>query len=550
MKKFKSISVLLCTAMLATSILTACGSSTKTKTSDDSAAATSTETSATETSTGNQLAVVLGSEPDTMDPTLNSANDAGTTLEHLFEGLMRQSEDGTMKPAQAESCKVSDDGLTYTFTLRDGLKWSDGTPLTAKDYVYSWNRAVDPATAADYEYLFSCVKGYEDKKLAVTAPDDKTLVVELNAITPYFLEIVGFPVYMPVQQAAVEKGGEAWATDASTYVSNGPYIMKEWVHDSYILAEKNPNYWNVDALGPDSIKFVLMADDSAMLAAYQTNEVQMIDSVPNDEIQALSAQSDFHKEGQIGTYYVSYNTTNEYLKNPKVREALTLAIDRKYICEQIGQAGQVPAGAFVATGLTDATTDKQFRDVGGDYYNPTDYEGNLVKAKAALAEAGYPDGKGLPVFEYIYNEGTGHQQIGEALQNMWSKIGVQIELQSQEWNTFLQTRKSGDYDIARNGWLGDYNDPISFLDMWVTGGGNNDAQWSNPEYDALIKQVQATGDQTQRYALMHKAEDLMFQEWMLCPIYYYVDIYMIKDNVKGVYTSPLGHKFFMYATMD
>lgn len=548
MRKFKSISVLLCTAMLATSILTACGSSTADDTTTEEASEAADDTAA-----ANDLAVVLGSEPDTMDPTLNIAVDSGTILVHLFEGLMTQSESGEIKEAQAESYTVSDDELTYTFTLRDGLTWSDGTTITANDYVYSWNRAVAAETAADYAYLFAYIKGYDEdgnSELAISAPDDKTFVVELNTITPFFLELCAYYVFFPVQQAAVEAAGESWATDPSTYVSNGPYMMTEWVHDSYILAEKNPDYWNVDALGPDTIKFVLMDDDNAKLSAYQTDEVQMIDEVPNDEITSLSTESDFYKEGQLGTYYVSFNTENEYLQDPLVREALTLAVDRDYICEQIGQAGQVPAGAFVAIGLTDATLDQVFRDVGGDYYDPYAYEDNLEQAEQLLEEAGYPDGEGLPVFEYIYNENTRHQQIAEALQNMWSQIGVQIELVSQEWNTFLQTRKTGDYDIARNGWLGDFNDPISFLDMFITNSGNNDGQWSNEEYDALIKQIQSTSDQTERYSLMHQAEDMLFDDWVMCPIFYYVDIYMLKDNVKGVYTNPLGFKYFMYATQE
>ena len=200
-------------------------------------------------------------------------------------------------------------------------------------------------------------------------------------------------------------------------------------------------------------------------------------------------------------------------------------------------------------GLSDADPTKEFREVGGDYYDPYDYEGNLELAKAALAEAGYPNGEGLPVFEYLYNEGGSHAVIGEALQSMWAQIGVNVELVSQEWATFLNTRKNGEYDIARNGWLGDYNDPISFLDMWITGGGNNDAQWSNTDFDALISQVKASSDQAERMQLMHEAEDIIFDEWMLSPIYYYVDLYMVSDSVDGVYCSPLGYKFFKYASV-
>jgi oligopeptide transport system substrate-binding protein len=269
--------------------------------------------------------------------------------------------------------------------------------------------------------------------------------------------------------------------------------------------------------------------------------------LPNDEIEAWKDKEEFFIQGQLGTYYISFNVQKPPLDDPKVRRALMLAIDRVYICEQIGQAGQQPAGAFVATGLSDADPTKEFREVGGDYYDPYDYEGNLEEAKRLLAEAGYPNGEGLPTMEYLYNESTGHQLIGEAIQSMWKEIGVNIELASQEWNTFLDTRKNGEYQIARNGWLGDYNDPISFLDMWVTGSGNNDAQWSNAEYDALISQVKASSDREERMKLMHQAEDIIFEEAMLAPIYYYVDIYLKSPKLEGFYSSPLGYKYFMYS---
>ena len=545
----KRLALLLALVLAVSTCLTACGGGKTeegTTTTEDS-----TSGDVATTKDGFTFTACVGSEPDTIDPALNSAVDGAILCIHAFEGLMTQDKDGvTIVPAQAESYTVSEDQLVYTFTLREGLKWSDGSALTANDFVYSWNRAIAPETAADYSYMFESIDGYEEGNLNVVAQDDRTLVVTLKAVTPYFLELCAFPTFFPVQQVAVEANPDAWATDPATYVGNGPYKLVEWVHDSYMKYEKNENYWDVDSLGPDALEFVLMSDPGAQLAAYETGELLLIDDVPTDEIAALSANSDFYKEGQLGTYYVSFNTQNEYLSNPLVRKALTLAIDREYICNEIGQAGQVPAGAFAAMGLSDADSSKEFREVGGDYYDPYDYEGNLELAKAALAEAGYPNGEGLPVFEYLYNEGGIHGVTGEALQSMWAQIGVNVELVSQEWATFLNTRKNGEYDIARNGWLGDYNDPVSFLDMWITGGGNNDAQWSNTDYDALISQVKASSDQAERMQLMHEAEDIIFDEWMLCPIFYYVDLYMVSDSVDGVYSSPLGYKFFKYASVE
>lgn len=547
----KKIALLLSLVMLTSVFAAACGTSTK----PDSTTAEGTTTAADGTdataapAAEQNLVVNVGPDPDTIDPALNSAVDGATLIIHAFEGLYTLDDQGTPIPGQAESVDISDDGLTYTFHLRDGLKWSDGQPLTASDFVYSWNRAISPDTAADYAYMFEAIKGFDEGKLDVTAKDDKTLVVTLNSKTPYFLELTAFPTFSPVRQDIVEADPESWATKVDTYIGNGPYKMTDWVPGSYITYTKNENYWDYAALGPDTIKFVLMADDASILNAYMNGDILFADSMPNDEISTWQDKADFNKQGQLGTYYVSFNVTKAPLDNKLVREALTLAVDRDYIAVQIGQAGQVPAGAYVPIGMTDADTSKEFRDVGGDYYDPTasGYAANLQKAKDLLAEAGYPNGEGLPTLEYLYNEGTGHQQIGEALQSMWAEIGVKVDLVSQEWSTFLNSRKNGDYEIARNGWLADYNDPITFLDMWITGSGNNDAQWSNAKYDDLISQVKASSDPAERMKLMHQAEDLIFDDWMLCPIYYYVDIYLQNPKVEGVWSSPLGYKYFMYA---
>lgn len=499
-----------------------------------------------------ELTVHVGSEPDIIDPALNSAADVATMLVHAFEGLMTLDKDGVPIYGQAESHSVSDDGLTYTFTLREGLKWSDGKPLTANDFVYSWNRAISPETAADYAYMFESIEGYSEGKLNVTAPDDRTLVVKLVAVTPYFLELCAFPTFYPVRQDIVDANPDTWTLNPSTYIGNGPYMLQEWVHDSYMLFKKNPNYWNASAItGPDSIRFMLMSDDNAILAAFKNGEILFADSLPTDEIDAWKAKPEFNLQGQLGTYYISFNVTKPPLNNPMVRKALVLAVDRDYIVTNIGKAGQQPAGAFVPTGLSDVEASQEFREVGGDYYDPSkeSYQKNLQEAKKLLADAGYPNGEGIPTIEYIYNEGSGHQLIAEALQSMWKEIGINVSLSSQEWNTFLNTRKNGEYYMARNGWIADYNDPISFLDMWVTGGGNNDAQWSNKEYDDLIKRIKTSSDRKERIELMHQAEDILFDEWVLCPIYYYVDTYLKSEKLDGFYSSPLGYKYFMYTTV-
>jgi oligopeptide transport system substrate-binding protein len=511
---------------------------------------TQTTQPSTQAGIADMLTVCVGPNPDTIDPALNSAVDGATLIIHGFEGLMTLDKNGTPIPGQAKSYDVSEDGKVYTFHLRDNLKWSDGKPLTANDFIYSWNRAISPDTAADYEYMFDIIDGYDSGTLNLSAPDDKTLIVTLKNAVPYFLEITAFPTFSPVRKDLIEANGDSWAVDPKTYIGNGPYKMTEWVPGSHIIYEKNENYWDYANLGTNKIKFVLMEDDVAILNAFKSEEILFADQMPQDEIDAWRDKPEFNLEGQLGTYYVSFNVKKPPLDSPLVRKALILAVDRDFIVKNIGKSGQQPAGAFVSTGLSDADPTKEFREVGGDYFNPNAEanEENLEEAKMLLARAGYPDGKGFPNIEYLYNEGSGHQAIGEALQDMWKKIGVNISLVSQEWNTFLKTRKSGDYFIARNGWLCDYNDPISMLDMWITGGGNNDAQWSNPKYDELISKIKKSSDQKERFRLMHQAEDLIFEDYMLCPIYYYVDLYLLNQKIDGFWSSPLGYKYFMYAT--
>lgn len=458
--------------------------------------------------------------------------------------------------------------LSLGLTACGGSTSSTGTASSAPAGSSSSGSASDAAPA------------YNPDALQVKALDDNTLQVTLTARTPYFLELTAFPAYAPVQQATVEANGEAWAVDAATYIGNGPYKIAEWVPSSHITMVKNENYWNVDSLaGPDTLQFTLMEDDAAQLTAFQSGELDFIDTVPNDEIDALSSTPEFYKEGQIGTYYVSYNTQAAPFDDPLVRQAFTLAVDRDYICKQIGKSGQIPAGAFVSEGLSDAAEGSSFREVGGDYYDPTAgaNEANLAKAKELLAEAGYPNGEGLPTITYLYNEGTGHQQVGEALQQMWGQLGATVTLESQEWATFLNTRKAGDYSIARNGWVADYNDPICFLDMWVTNSGNNDVQFGKGNaadakvysldltsygydtkvengtwaetYDVLISDIKSCTDPETRYALMHEAEDLLMSTGCIVPLYYYTDIYMLDSNIHGFFSNPLGYKYFMYCTI-
>ncbi len=578
-KAKKLVSLALSSAMVLS--LAACGGSSTETTAASEAAETTAATEAAESteettaaeaeaesSDGFNLAVCLASEPQTIDPALNSAVDGAIMINHMFEGLVKWVDDGegnaVTAPGQAESWEkvVNDDGtVTYTFTLRDGIKWSDGQPVTAADFEYTWKRLANPETAADYCYMIDMVQGYADvasgaadpDTLGIKAIDDKTLEVVLSYDCPYFEEIMAFPATFPVRQDMVE-GNEQWTYDPATYIGNGPYKMAEWSHNAYILAEKNENYYDYENLGPDTIRFTLLDDANAMLTAYNSGELDFIENFPTDEMANYLASGEITVADYLGTYYVCFNTEDEVFSDPLIREAFSLAIDRNYIVENVSQAGEVPATAYVPSGVNDAAgpSGDDFRTVGGDYYSVAaeDYEANCEKARELLAEAGYPNGEGFPTVEYTYNTDDKHKAIAEALQNMWQEVlGVTVTLNNQDWNVFLESRKQGDYQIARNGWIADYNDPCSFLDMWYTDGGNNDAQYSNPEYDAQIDAAKATSNQEERMAAFHAAEDILIeQDSVLAPIYFYTQPYMLADDIQGMYYTPLGYFFFGYTS--
>ncbi len=512
-----------------------------------------------------ELNVNFASEPQTIDPALNSAVDGAVMINHMFEGLYKWVDDGngnaTLALGQASDVQVNDDKTVYTFTIREDAKWSDGKAVTANDFVYAWQRLVDPATAADYSYMADILlnaneimAGEADKAtLGVEAVDERTLVVTLHTPCPYFEEIMAFPALMPVRQDMIEAGGDQWTFSIDTYVGNGPYKMESWEHGANIRIVKSETYYDYAKLGPKAINFKLMDDANAIYAAYQSGELNFIEEVPVAEIPALLESGELDIDPYIGTYYVCFQTQKAPFDDVRVRKAFSLTIDRNYIVEQITQTGQVPATGFVPSGINDAegASGDDFRTVGGDYMDVSKeaYAANCEEARRLLAEAGYANGEGFPVVEYLYNTSESHKAIGEALQQMWqTELGVTVNLVNQEWNTFLQTRKEGNYSIARNGWIADYNDPMSFLDMWMTGGGNNDAQYSNAKYDDLIKQAKSTNDPAERMKLMHEAEDILMGEDVVhAAIYFYTNKHM-SQGFKGMYYTPLGYYFFTYAT--
>ena len=528
----------------------------------------------TEQSSGFNLNLCFASEPETMDPTLNRTVDGNVMMNHLFEGLYKYvdsdpSGDGrngataVLVPGQAAEepavTENADGTYTYTFTLRDDIYWSDGEPVTANDFVYSWQRLVDPETASPYNTIIAMVvnaneiiNGEKDKsELGVKAVDDKTFEVQLTYNCSYFLDICAFPNTMPLREDVVE-GNSTWSQDPSTYVCNGPYKMASWTHDAEIVMAQNEKYYNVEELGPDTLTFKLMDDANAQLTAFNNGDLDYMQNPPTDETASLLVAGTLLPGDYLGTYYVCFNNQKAPFDDVNVRRAFSLAIDRNYIVQQVTQSGEVPAGGWVPSNVVDAqgTDGDDFRTVGGDYIDVNDYEANCELARQLLAEAGYPNGEGFPEVTYLYNTDERHGAIAEALQSMWKEVlGVQVRLDNQDWNVFLETRSKGEYSMCRNGWIADYNDPVSFLDMFMTDNGNNDAHYSNSEYDAIMTEVLSDSDAEGRMALMHQAEDLLMeQDCAIAPLYYYSNPYMISDNVHGMYYSPLGAFIFSYCT--
>ena len=548
--------------------LAACGGSKSGSTATSGSAAGST---AGGTNTAG-FTVQYGSNPETLDPALNSAIDGANTIITIFEPLLLINENNEVIGGQAESWEASEDGLTWTFTMRDGLKWSDGTDLNAKDFEYSFKRMVDPNTAAPYaETCLGMIDGFEEaagfpdadgnptvdpnpEALNVKASEDgKTLTIVLSYPCSYFDKMAAFAAMSPVQQATVEANGDSWCTSADTFVSNGPYMITDWTPSERIVLTKNPNYvggWDSSKIVSDTITLLLLEDSSASFAAYNSGEAQLIKDVPTDEIPSLTKAEDggdFYVDTILGTYYVSLNLQRDAFKDAKVRKALSLAIDRDYVANTIMQGTYTTADSIVGPGIVDESG--YFHDNGNAPYISADYEANLAEAKKLLEEAGYPNGEGYPTIEYSTNDAGYHVPLAEYLQQAWGDLGITLTINKMEWSSFTPARRAGEYDVARNGWVMDYNDPSNMLDLFCSGNGNNDGKYSNPDFDAAID-ASKVADSAEHFAQLHKAEDILMEDMGCLPIAYYNDYWLQSPTLKGTWHSPYGYWYLQYGYIE
>ena len=545
--KLKKLCAVIMAATISTTLFIGCGSS------NDGSTSSKGNSNASDT-VKQELVFNLVADPETIDPTINTASEASTVILNAFECIMTLDENDNAVEGAAESVEVSDDGLVYTIKLRKDGKWSDGEPVVADNFKYSWVRALTKENAAEYAYQLYYIKNAEKyyngeataDELGINVIDDYTLEVTLEAPTTYFPQLLAFPTYAPLREDIVSADPEGWATKPETYVTNGAFKLVQWDMKDQLVFEKNENYWNKDSIKLDKLTFKLVTDDTTAYSELQAGNFDVVNSVPTNEIEPGQEAGLVHVSPKLGTYYFGINVGKQddmaedvktALSNKLVRQAINLAIDRQEIIDNVGKAEQVAAYSFVPEGIynPDGT---EFADK--EYYDPSDMDGNIEKAKELLKEAGYENGEGLPTIELMYNSEGAHKDICQILQENLAKIGINIELANQEWAVFLNTRQQGGYEIARQGWIGDYSDPMTFLDLFVTGGGNNDSGYSNPEYDALIAAAKVETDPDKRKEQLREAEDILMDDMPILPIYYYTTVMGWNENVKGIQVSVLG----------
>jgi oligopeptide transport system substrate-binding protein len=490
------------------------------------------------------LNVNIREEPPSLHPGKSADTTSSSVLDQVFEGLTRINQDnGETEPAMAEDIQVSDDGLTYTFKIREGATWTNGDPVTAGDFEYGWKWSLNPDnTDTDYAYQLYPIKGAEDAKengaslddVGITVEDDNTLVVELEQPTEYFLDLTAFHTYYPLNESVVESNDE-WDLDVSDdYVTNGPFKLTSWDHKDKIVIEKNEDYWDADTVKLETVNMFMVDEESTALQMYENGDLDWIgdpvDSVPLAAIPSMKESGELDISDRAGTYYYAFNHEEEPFNNVNIRKAFALAIDRTAIVENITRAEQKPAMALVPPSIFEENETGYFED------------GDVEQAKELLAkgmeELGIDE---LPKITLSYNTLEAHASIAQAIQDMWKKnLDVDVELNNEEWKVYLDNMGEGNFQIGRMGWIADFNDAINFLEIFETVGGNNYTNWEDEKYQELLKASRKELDPDKRVEILQEAEQLFMDEMVISPIYFYTNAFAHKDYVKDIKVSPLG----------
>lgn len=498
------------------------------------------------------IRINLHSEPPTADPGLAEDSTSGAIVRATFDGLTRLDADAKPQLSVAEDVQISEDMKTYTFKIRDGVLWSNGDRVTAHDFEYAWKRALDPATAANYAYQLYYIKNGEKfnkqqdgitvDDVGVKAIDDLTLVVELENPTPYFLELTAFYTYYPVNKNVVEANPQ-WANEAATHVGNGPFKMESWEHKSKLVLVKNENYWDKDTVKLDRIEFSMIEDQNTELSMFENGDLDWagapLSDLPTDAIPALRDQGRLETIPIAGTYWYKFNTEKVPFNNAKIRKAFAYAINRQAIIDNVTQANQIPAMGAVPPSMK--INDPLFKD--------NDVETAKKLLQEGMQELGITE---LPPITLSYNTHEGHKKIAEAIQDQWKKaLGVEVTLQNTEWKVYIEDMHEGNFQIGRMGWLGDFNDPINFLELFKDKyGGNNDTRWEHPKFQELLNQSQVETDPEKRKQLLAEAERIFIDEMPVAPIYFYTQSWVKNDHVKGVVIDALGNVDYKWAYVE
>lgn len=487
------------------------------------------------------VSYALEAEPASLDPAMTTGLAEANVQAELFEGLTRLDRDNQPQPALAERWDISPDGKTYTFHLRPGITWSDGTPITAHDFVYSWMRVIDPAVASPNAYMMFIIDGAEafSKKqgsaedVGIKAPDDRTLQVRLKNPTAYFLNLTSFHCYYPVPEALVRANPDTWAANVGGFVGCGPFTLEKWIHSSEITVKKNPAYWDAGHVRSDYLDFPISESQSTRLTLVESGQANMMVEPPPAEQQRLESLGLYQVAPYLGTYYYVFNTQKAPFDDVRVRKAFALAMEREGLVKHIVRGRKEAAYAWVPPGMKNPATGQDFRKEGGNLQ-----EENAEQAQQLLKEAGY-DESHQPEVTILFNTNEMHKAVAEAVQAMWKKnLGVQVELTNQEAKVYLASRTQGNYQVARASWVADYADPMTFLDVFADE--DNDAQYHNEAYLDRVRKAKEEKDPGLRMQYMHQAEQILFDDCVLIPIYYTTQPFVVQPYVKGYHWSPLG----------
>lgn len=491
-------------------------------------------------------------EPTSLNPSIGFDALSWEPLNNLMEGLTRLDEDSVVGPGVAEEWEVSDDGLTYTFYLREDANWSNGDPVTAEDFVYAWKYMLDPETASEAAFLAYFIKGGEAfnsgegsaDDVAVSAIDEKTLEVVLESPTGFFLDLLTNPAFFPINHKVAEENPE-WHSEADTFVANGPFMLESWEHDKEMVFAKNAEYWDAANVKLDKVHFAMVNDTNTQYQMFESGELHTADIPPELSDELIDGDNVF-----IGDYggleFYRFNITKEPFQNKKIRQAFSYAINRDDIAEYVVKNRVEPAYGFVSPGFIDPSGE-DFRDVNGDLvsYDPK-------KAKQLLEEGmeeeGYDE---LPPVVIDYNTSDLNKAVAETIQDMLKEnLGIEVTLENQEWNVYAEAQINLELHFSRSSFINDYYDPVNFLESFITDSYMNRTGWSNEEYDELIAKGKSEADEEKRWEALYEAEKLLAEESVVVPIRYYNTVVLEADGVSGILRHPVGYFDLKYADID